>query len=565
MGVNQRARTGGLGFPILPIRVYTSCKPGPRAPNLNLAPRKGPAAIMKNNMGWSEDLGSKLKGLRLSRKVKQIDLARSLGISPAYLNLIENNKRPMNVDVLEKLLNFFQIDMEVFMSSSEGVKLQNRLEQILRDPFFQAHSIGNEEMELLGKRSSLSNLILSLYDGFKNAQQELNALQTRLFKDERTRETETPGQDKLYILDRTAYDEVTEFLEAHHNFFPELEGLAEDLLRREGVEDGRRTTVLCRILRKQFGIDVIRRPFPPESGLLRLYNEKTHTLYVSNRFERHRLHFQLAHFIGLLLFDREPAVDEMIAAFNFQRPHASRLAKVNLANYFAGALLMPYAQMTKWTFETGYDIRTMEGLFGTPFEPIAHRLCTLNKPGHSGIPLHFIKTDIAGIIRKKYAGTGIRIDDRRGSCPKWAVHMAFLTPSILRSQYSTMPDGESYFCTALAMIQTEPNSGAVINAISVGIGCRAEDAHRMVYSRGLRFENPELDGVRVGITCRLCDRGDCTQRALPSFKTEYEVNTINRKENILSPVGAEDLLMIARDHEENGNHVEFSPIPVEEI
>ena len=60
---------------------------------------------MKKTVGWSEDLGSKLKALRLAHKVKQIDLARSLGISPAYLNLIENNKRPMHVDVLEKLLD----------------------------------------------------------------------------------------------------------------------------------------------------------------------------------------------------------------------------------------------------------------------------------------------------------------------------------------------------------------------------------------------------------------------------------------------------------------------------
>ena len=38
---------------------------------------------MKKRVGWSEDLGAKLKTLRLAQKVKQIDLARSLGISIA--------------------------------------------------------------------------------------------------------------------------------------------------------------------------------------------------------------------------------------------------------------------------------------------------------------------------------------------------------------------------------------------------------------------------------------------------------------------------------------------------
>ncbi len=500
---------------------------------------------MKNLIGWSEDLGSKLKALRLARKVKQIDLAKSLGISPAYLNLIENNKRPMNVDVLEKLLNFFAIDMDVFMSSSEGAKLQNRLEQILQDPFLQAHVIGGEEIEILGKNSSLSNLILALYDGFKNSQQEMHGIQQRLFSDEQNRETDGQSLDSLYILDRTAYDEVTDFLERHHNFFPAIEDSADELLRREGVEDGRRTTVLTSLLKKNFGIEVVRRSFPQDSHLLRLYNERTHTLYVSEHFERHRLHFQLAHFIALMIFERDGIVENLIKDFGFQKPHASKLAKVNLANYFAGALLLPYRQFLKWVQETAYDIQTMEGLFGMPFEPIAHRLCTLSKPGESAIPLHFIKTDIAGNIKKKYAGTGIKIDDRRGSCPKWAVHNAFLTPSILRRQFSIMPDGEAYFCVALATILHDPAHFAVTNAISVGIGCRAEDAGRMACSGDLRFESPERDGVKVGITCRLCDRSDCTQRALPSFKMEQEINTINRKENILAPIQTEDLLLVA--------------------
>lgn len=502
---------------------------------------------IKNIIGWSEDLGSKLKALRLARKVKQIDLAKSLGISPAYLNLIENNKRPMNVDVLEKLLNFFAIDMEIFMSSSEGAKLHNRIESMLDDPFLQAHAVGGDELEILSKNSSLSNLILSLYDGFKNSRQELHGLQQRLFSDEQNAESEGKSLESMYILDRTAYDEVTDFLEKHHNYFPAIEAAAEELLQAEGVEDGRRTTVLARILKTQFGIEMIRRSFPPASNLLRLYNEKTHTLYVSEHFERHRLHFQLAHFIGLMTFERSKVVEDLIANYGFLKPHASKLAKVNLANYFAGALLLPYGQFFKWVQETSYDIQTMEGLFGMPFEPIAHRLCTLNKPGDGGIPLHFIKTDIAGNIRKKYAGTGIKIDDRRGSCPKWAVHTAFLTPSMIRRQYSIMPDGEQYFCVALASAQHDAVNFSVTNSISVGVGCRAEDAGRMAYSRGVRFENPERDGVKVGITCRLCDRGDCTQRALPSFKMEHEINTINRKENILSPIQTEDLLLIAEE------------------
>lgn len=502
---------------------------------------------MKKPLGWSEDLGSKLKVLRLDQKVKQIDLARSLGISPAYLNLIENNKRPMHVDVLEKLLTFFQIDMNVFMAASEGVKLHNRMEQILKDPFLQGHSLDASDLELLGKNSSVSNLIFSLHEGLKTSREQLHRMQQRMFSEEERNESEGASQDEDYILDRTAFDEVTDFLEHHKNYFPDLEDAAEEMLKAAGLEDVRSVRDLAEIIQKRWGIEVIARDFPPRTNILRLYNEKTRRLYVSNFFGVHRLHFQLANFIGLMMFKDENMIDGLIEGFTFRRAEAAELARVNLANYFAGAMLLPYKQFFDLVQSTDYDIRALEGRLGMPFEPIAHRVCTLSRPGMSGIPLHFIRTDLAGNIRKKYAGSGIKIDDRRRSCPKWAVHTAFLTPGILRRHYSVMPDGEVYFCAALAEVQHTREAFQVRHAISVGIGCRAEDAHFMAYSRGLRLENPERDAVKVGITCRLCDRPDCTQRALPSFKMDYEINTMNRKANVLAQIKPEDLLLIAEE------------------
>ncbi len=495
--------------------------------------------------GWSEDLGSKLKALRLARKIKQVDLARSLGISPAYLNLIENNKRPMRVDVLERILSFFAIDMEVFRSASLGVKIHHRFQDMLKDPFLQGYSLGEDELAVLRDNSTLSNLVLSLYQGYKSSRAELVRLERRLHADEQSREEASDRADDVYLLDRTAYDEVTEFLQRHRNYFPDLETLAEDLLRRAGADDRRRTDLLAEILKREFDVEVSPRSFPPGSHLLRLYNERTRQLFVSNAFGPHRLQFQLAHFLALKLFERERIVDGLIDGFGFRHRAAPTLARVNLANYFAGAMLLPYDAFFALVQSSAYDIRAMEGVLGMPFETIAHRLCNLSRPGASGVPLHFIRTDLAGNISKKYSGSGLRIDDRRRSCPKWAVHSAFLTPSILRRQYSVMPDGEAYFCVALARVDHDPDQFGVTNAFSVGIGCRAEDAPRMAYSRGLKFENPERDGVKVGVTCRLCDRADCIQRSLPSFRMEHEINTINRKANVLAPIESEDLLLVA--------------------
>ena len=46
-----------------------------------------------------------LKKLRKSNKIKLIELSKSIGISPAYLSMIENNKRAPKVETIEDICN----------------------------------------------------------------------------------------------------------------------------------------------------------------------------------------------------------------------------------------------------------------------------------------------------------------------------------------------------------------------------------------------------------------------------------------------------------------------------
>ncbi|MCG8358911.1 MAG: DUF2083 domain-containing protein, partial [Kiloniellales bacterium] len=58
---------------------------------------------------------------------------------------------------------------------------------------------------------------------------------------------------------------------------------------------------------------------------------------------------------------------------------------------------------------------------------------------------------------------------------------------------------------------------------AVGLGCELSHARDLAYSDGLDLE-AESAVVPVGITCRLCERSDCQQRAfapiLPSLHGE---------------------------------------------
>ena len=61
-------------------------------------------------------LGSKLRRLREQHRLSQAELANKLGLSPSYLNQIENDQRPLTVQVLLKLGGVFEIDNVDFIS-----------------------------------------------------------------------------------------------------------------------------------------------------------------------------------------------------------------------------------------------------------------------------------------------------------------------------------------------------------------------------------------------------------------------------------------------------------------
>jgi predicted transcriptional regulator len=153
--------------------------------------------------------------------------------------------------------------------------------------------------------------------------------------------------------------------------------------------------------------------------------------------------------------------------------------------------------------------------------------------------MHFLRSDIGGNISKRYAGTGIRFPAGTGSCPKWAVHMAFLTPSVITKQYSIFPDGGKFFC--FARVVTHPHEGSVMRGTvySIGMGTTADNAKHLAYAGDMPLaEGRDFDRVAipVGVACRFCERTDCSQRAAPSYKFAFSVDEYTKKDNVFSPI-----------------------------
>ena len=280
-------------------------------------------------------------------------------------------------------------------------------------------------------------------------------------------------------------------------------------------------------------------PSTKEASVIRRYDAEKGTLTLSARLLEQRLKFQLAHTIGLRLLDGNPRLAPEMSAFRARHAETPRLVKIHLANYFAGALLLPYDDFFREVNRTRYDIELLSDLFEMSYEAVAHRTCNLADPKRRGIPMHFLRSDIGGNISKRYAATGIRFPTGTGSCPKWAVHMAFLTPGVITKQYSIFPDGSRYFCFAKVILQPEAGSVMKGTVYGIGLGTHADAAKHLAYADGMPIpEDFDRVAVPVGISCRFCERTDCSQRAAPSYKFAFAVDEYVKKDNVFSPMQA---------------------------
>jgi predicted transcriptional regulator len=256
-------------------------------------------------------------------------------------------------------------------------------------------------------------------------------------------------------------------------------------------------------------------------GAVRRFDPATRRLTVSEVLPQASLVFQLAHQVALLRADE--LIEPELANARLEDPAALPLARLSLASYFAGAVLMPYEPFLDAAREGRYDIELLEHRFRASFEQVCHRLSTLGRPGNSGVPLHFVRIDIAGNISKRFSRSGIRFARYSGSCPRWNVHSAFLTPGAIRTQLSVMPDGARFFCVARTVRKAGGGHRIPQSRMAIGLGCELSHAREFVYSDGLDLGSEESI-VPIGTACRLCERMDCRQRAFPPMHQQLVVD-----------------------------------------
>jgi predicted transcriptional regulator/DNA-binding XRE family transcriptional regulator len=496
---------------------------------------------------FNPSIGARLRALRLERNLAQADVAKKLGVSPAYLNLIEKGRRAAQLPLVWKALELFGVDVEPFMTSLGETRIDEGLAKLLEEPLLRTLDVDERDLHAMSAEPKIATTIATLFNLYKNTRSRLDELIVAMRRDEEARndkraEAVFEGKgEELPAFEHSPFDEVTDFLEAHQNWFPELEEEAVRLRHDSAITTRRLLSDdLVGMLETEFGTRVeLVEPPPQGPSIIRRHDPSANVLTLSTGLLEQRLKFQLAHSAGLRVLDQRGLDRKILSGLQPRHAETPKILKIHLANYFAGALLLPYTDFFKEVQRTRYDVELLANMYETSYETVAHRVCNLSDPKRRGVPLHFQRVDVAGNVSKRYSATGLKIPHGSGGCPKWAVHVAFLNPSVMTKQYSVMPDGATYFC--FAKVTPAPVAGSLVRGTvySIGLGTHADNARHLVYADEVPFTSPqELKKMAIpaGITCRFCERTDCNQRATASYKFRYAVDEYTKKDNFFSPL-----------------------------
>jgi len=459
-------------------------------------------------------IGPKIKAFRRQLGLQANKFAEQLGISPSYLNLIEGGKRKIDGDLLIKISKELRVELSDLTSKSD-INLENNISELLDDQLFEDLDIlGPEVKDLVSTNPKIARALIKLGDNFKQKDHEIvNKVENISGKIIDSRKAAFPGEV------------ISDFLQESKNYFPKLEEFANNIFNKVQKNNRTRYIALCDYLKKEFSIivkDVI-----PEEGkpFSKIFNKSKKELLLSdyNSLETKKLH-------AAAQIAQEGAIDiitDYLSNFNFPSDESKRLTQVALLNYCGAAILMPYKLFHNECKKLKYDLELLQNTFATSFEQVAHRVTCLQDPKLPGIPFHMLRTDIAGNISKRFSLSGIEIPRYGGACPRWNVYSAFTRPGVIQAAVSKMTNGEKYVCIARTVEKGVGRYGQSKSILSIGLGCEAKYAKEFVYTENLDISDKKTE-IPIGVSCRTCDRLDCSQRAFPPLHKKFDVDINTR-------------------------------------
>jgi predicted transcriptional regulator/DNA-binding XRE family transcriptional regulator len=504
-------------------------------------------------------IGLRISARRRALNISQASLARTVGVSPSYLNLIEADKRQVGGLLLQKIANELGIALEELTGASEH-RLIHELIEAFADPLLAGSGMGPEQARTMVATSpEIATMVTQIFRAYSAAMSTVEAYQDRLradpllsqllhqilsgitavrssaeildavpdlepsdqrrFLGSITRETlglTDVARNLIGQFDQTSTNrefasarrEVDDMIFNAQNHFPEMEDIAQRLRLEIAPSGPLNEAELIAFLARQHKIRVTRID-TQSGGKAFSYNASEQTIWFRNNIPLSTRQFQLAQLIAELEAQHQLQLSPQVQTL--QSPLAQRGARRYLSSYIAGAILFPYDDILRDAKETRYDIDTLCERYSASFEQIAHRLVTLKRPGQSGTPFGFLRSDVSGRLSKHFPLPGLLLPNSGHACPLWAVYSAFQMPGKIMRQIARFPDGSRFLFVAKAVTRRQSAYNDPVVPHSILLATNILHADETVYGDGLNLADSRFD-TPVGPACRICTRPDCPSR-----------------------------------------------------
>ncbi|MCT4333029.1 short-chain fatty acyl-CoA regulator family protein [Paracoccus sp. YLB-12] len=409
--------------------------------------------------------GTRIRERRLALSRRQADVARAAGISPAYLNLIEHNRRPVGADLVQRLAEVLQVPSEDLAEGREEARIA-----ALRDAASRAPEIVSGSPPELDQAPEF----LARFPGWAEA---LMAT---------ARRSEALERQLVNLSDRMRQDPY--LLTTLHEILSAVTSVRStaSILADEGeIPDD---------WRHRFHANL-------DQDSLRLSTTAQALVAYLDSFEAESPIFTPQEEVEAWMAAGAPPVDE---AGDLASDAARQLARTHLARLEEERERLPDADLSAASVDQA-DAVSIAARLGAPLDLVMRRLAALRPEGFARAGL--LVCDGSGALTLRRPAPGFPLPRPGDACPLWPLYQALAAPQTAMAHLVVTPEGRR-FTTLSYATRSQPSgiSGPVLGR-----------AQMLFQPAPASASAPALPEVPIGPSCRICPRADCAARREPSI------------------------------------------------
>lgn len=435
--------------------------------------------------------GTRIRAERRKQGRKQAEVAKDVNISPAYLNLIEHNKRQIAGELLSALSRTLGIPRE-FLTETVSTQTIERVQQATR-----TLGISNVELDRLDE-------FITMFPGFAKlldrqiARSQTQSDQVAILSDQLEHDVVLRETLHIMLSNITAIRSSAEILLTHGSIPLETRSKFNQNIFTESKRLARNTSQLLDRLETDVVSD------SEAEAIIHPMADADRSLADHDYFGRH---------IAALEAQDAPIATIIDQHFPTSRnaPEAHRAQlKTWATHYVEVAQALPMTQLYETRRDHQFNPFVIAGLTNTPIMQVLFRLAHLPTDEGQWPEFGYLEVDnSAGVLTRKEL-PALRLPNRSGACPRWPIYRAFSSPGQAISVQLDQLGSPLVIAHSIAITQ---------NQISQGLPSVARAVMLYEIVPPGAQARPSYTNIEVGFHCSVCARLDCSDR-----RVQYSLN-----------------------------------------